>query len=137
MKFTIDKSHWGFRPPLPHAPVAEEEARDKLDNHQPAVQNSTLGTGFVLNLVMALGEVAVRAGLGRVGTGSVFAEARAEYVDMELARVAVAVRIVVDLVAVADAICHRWESRERASSRRVFHLAGDGAGMIAAEHLWG
>ncbi len=56
---------------------------------------------------MALGEVAVRAALDRVGTGFVFGEARAEYVDKVRATRAAADRIAVDLVVVvADGVSH-------------------------------
>lgn len=134
---TIDRSHWGSHPPLLHSLVAEEEGRDKPGNHQLAVRHSVLDTDFGLYLVMALGVVAVKGELGRVGIGFVFAEARAEYVDKVPARVAVADRIVVGPVAVADAVSHLWVSSEKASTRPVFHLAGDEAGMIAAEYLWG
>ncbi len=56
---------------------------------------------------MALGEVAVRAALDRVGIGFVFGEARAEYVDKVRATRAAADRIAVDLVVVvADGVSH-------------------------------
>lgn len=107
---TIDKSHWDFHPPLLYSPVAEEEeeARDKPDSHQPALQHSALDKGFDLNQVMALEEAAGRAALDRVGTGSVLGEARAECVDKVRATRAAPDRIAVDLVVVvvADGVFH-------------------------------
>lgn len=136
---TIGRSHWGYHPPLPYSPVAEEEeARDKPDSHRPALQHSALDKEFDLNPVMVLGEVVARAALDRVGIGSVFGEARAEYVDKVRATRAAADRIAVDLVvvAVADGVFHPWGSRGRVSTRLVSHPAGDGAGMLAVWHLW-